>query len=569
MPSGSQTLPEYLLELERRSGQSIARPLPIATVAELAQERQVRHGQTLREALKEAQVQNSTKLAVATPSIPQTVQAAGSVHHAARAVSKMAQIPQVVSSRQENTREKVRGRTESKEVQTRTSTISGRTYRQKTKITGINPMDIPGAAARVAQASKRVREVASALLAGPKQHQRRTRITGVDSPEASEDPGRRIGPSSSSNVLGSDFGELNRLARESGEVAFYMALGDDERARILGSTEMSEQTGTLRTELEMCTSVGILDSSQEGFEARGGSSRKRTRTQAGRQSEDRLRGPYKRARLAGANASQANEVNWEEEVASIMQTLDEEFEAKERESYGRLWCEPVPHERKVGTVREFYTAFHEASTLPIRTCAICYRKLAAADLRDMDIAEMTRQGFCIGKSPHFSCRRCFCSDSSVLACAECVNATGAGGLSPAAQVHRWLRCEHAYPSELDGLTPVEEKLIALNSCYSFITKYSVVSGHHGGLTYPKHVKGHLTVFANNVQELATRVLPHPLVRVMDEIHVSWQGVEKPASKDLSVLLSVRRRAVEVALAWLIRNNPYYAHIEIDIKELES
>ncbi|XP_044720174.1 PIF1-like helicase domain-containing protein [Hirsutella rhossiliensis] len=107
-----------------------------------------------------------------------------------------------------------------------------------------------------------------------------------------------------------------------------------------------------------------------------------------------------------------------------------------------------------------------------------------------------------------------------------------------------------FPDELKGLTPVEEKLISLNSCYG-------------------HVRGHITVFPNNVQELATKVLPHPLLQALDEIHISWQGAEKPAPSDLSSLLSVRRRVVERALVWLKRNNPHYAEIEIDAAEMES
>ncbi|XP_044715320.1 ATP-dependent DNA helicase PIF1 [Hirsutella rhossiliensis] len=107
-----------------------------------------------------------------------------------------------------------------------------------------------------------------------------------------------------------------------------------------------------------------------------------------------------------------------------------------------------------------------------------------------------------------------------------------------------------FPDELKGLTLVEEKLVSLNSCYG-------------------HVKGHITVFPNNVQELATKVLPHPLLQALDEIHVSWQGVEKPAPSDLSSLLSVRRRVVERALVWLKRSNPHYAEIEIDVAEMES
>jgi hypothetical protein len=124
-----------------------------------------------------------------------------------------------------------------------------------------------------------------------------------------------------------------------------------------------------------------------------------------------------------------------------------------------------------------------------------------------------------------------------------------------------------FPEELKGLTPVEEKLISLNSCYGFITKYSVTDGQRQGVMYPKHVKGHITVFPNNVQELVTKVLPHPLVKVMDEIHVSWHGARKPGPSDLSRLLSVRRRVVERALAWLQRNNPHYRDVEVDEAEM--
>ncbi|KAM4064093.1 VrtJ [Hirsutella rhossiliensis] len=126
-----------------------------------------------------------------------------------------------------------------------------------------------------------------------------------------------------------------------------------------------------------------------------------------------------------------------------------------------------------------------------------------------------------------------------------------------------------FPDELKGLTPVEEKLISLNSCYGFVTRYNIPGGQTQAVRYPRHVKGHITVFPNNVQELATKVLPHPLLQALDEIHVSWQGAEKPAPCDLSGLLSVRRQVVERALIWLKKNNPHYADIEIDRAEMDS
>ncbi|KAM4061844.1 PIF1-like helicase [Hirsutella rhossiliensis] len=163
---------------------------------------------------------------------------------------------------------------------------------------------------------------------------------------------------------------------------------------------------------------------------------------------------------------------------------------------------------------------------------LCYRKRTRKELREVAWDQWLSSPIPkAGWSP-FACRSCFREGEPV-------------------PLHRRLGCEHTFPDELKGLTPVEEKLIALNSCYGF------------------HVKGHITVFPNNVQELATDVLPHPLFQVMDEIHVSWQGALRPTPSDLSSLLSVRRRVVERALVWLKRNNPHYAAIEIDAAEMES
>ena len=89
------------------------------------------------------------------------------------------------------------------------------------------------------------------------------------------------------------------------------------------------------------------------------------------------------------------------------------------------------------------------------------------------------------------------------------------------------------------------------------------------MRYLKHIKGHIIVFPNNVQELVINILPYPLLKVIDEIHVLWQGKEKLVLRDLSVLLLVRRRVVERALVWLKRYNPLYANIDIDIAEMNS
>ncbi|KAM4061853.1 PIF1-like helicase [Hirsutella rhossiliensis] len=247
----------------------------------------------------------------------------------------------------------------------------------------------------------------------------------------------------------------------------------------------------------------------------------------------------------------------------------EEFEAGERLANEQTWCAPVPRERQVRTVRRFYRAFHDAGTLPIATCTLCYRKRAKGELREMAWEGWSRSSVAGGGRSRFGCGSCFPEGRPVPVCVECARWAGREGASPAMHLHGRLGCEHAYPDELKDLTPLEEKLISLNSCYGFVTKYSIPGGQRQSVRYPRHVKGHITVFPNDVQGLAANVLPHPLLRVMDEIHVSWQGAERPGPRDLSGLLSVRRSAVERALAWLKENNPLYGEVEIDTAEMAS
>ncbi|KJZ68839.1 hypothetical protein HIM_11769 [Hirsutella minnesotensis 3608] len=252
-----------------------------------------------------------------------------------------------------------------------------------------------------------------------------------------------------------------------------------------------------------------------------------------------------------------------------MRFLEEQFAMKERLSNEQTWCTPVPHERKVSTVREFYQAFQDKRTLAIQTCMVCYRKRTEKELWRMPWGDWVSRSVPRGGRSPFACLKCFPHGKPVPVCAECARQLGRGGLSPASQLHSRLGCEHMFPEELKDLSPVEEKLIALNSCYGLFTRHAVSGGQRQAVRYPKHVKGHVTVFPNNEQALATKVLPHPLVQVMDEIHVSWQGPEKPTPTDLSGLLSVRRRVVERALVWLKKNNPHYAEVEIDQAEMDT
>ncbi|KJZ72808.1 hypothetical protein HIM_07752 [Hirsutella minnesotensis 3608] len=104
--------------------------------------------------------------------------------------------------------------------------------------------------------------------------------------------------------------------------------------------------------------------------------------------------------------------------------------------------------------------------------------------------------------------------------------------------------------------------------FGYITKFIVDNKTPSGLSYRKHVKGHIVVFPNKVEDLVATVLPHPLLETIENIHVSWSGSSKPGAADVGHLLQVRKSRVRDALSWLQKNNPLYEHIAIDHGEID-
>ena len=165
-----------------------------------------------------------------------------------------------------------------------------------------------------------------------------------------------------------------------------------------------------------------------------------------------------------------------EDFARVLQHLEEEFAEKECLSHEQAWCAPIPLARKVSTVQKFYKAFHDKNTLPTHTCKIYYLKFCQAELQEVGWDVWTASHIEKRNDSPFKCGSCFPVGQGILACVDCVKRLRRGNLSRAAELHTQLGCEHMFPDELKGLTPVEEKLIALNSCYGFVTKYSILKG---------------------------------------------------------------------------------------------
>jgi len=259
-------------------------------------------------------------------------------------------------------------------------------------------------------------------------------------------------------------------------------------------------------------------------------------------------------------------------VDTILQHYESSFRGKEEASVTRTWCQEVPLAMQVQTAKSFYQAFTDEKTLSTSHCVFCYRKFPPRDLTAVQWRSLLMPSLLQATSILQKCRKCLPldDDAQVNVCGECHAALGRGNLPKACSVNNiYIGCEHRYPRELDGLSPVEERLIALQAPFGYITKFTVDNKTPSGPSYRKHVKGHIVVFPNKVEDLVATVLPHPLLETVENIHVSWSGPAKPGPADVGQLLQVRKSRVRAALSWLRQNNPLYQHITINHAEIDS
>ncbi|KAH8645342.1 hypothetical protein BX600DRAFT_369627, partial [Xylariales sp. PMI_506] len=256
---------------------------------------------------------------------------------------------------------------------------------------------------------------------------------------------------------------------------------------------------------------------------------------------------------------------------------DASFSRRQSASDRREWCEGIPLECKVEMVQRFWKAFQNTSTMPTVYCALCQVQKSSSEVRLLDWRQAVPEELREVLGSVLDCSLCFPMESergSVRFCVACVGSLGKKQV-PSACMGRTLQigCEHRYPAVLRDLTALEEKLLALNTAYGYITKINV-QGDGSSKTrqssyYRKHVSGHITVFPNNVESLASEVLPHPLVSALEYVHIIWAGAQKPSPQDVNKLLRVRPPVLRAALVWLCANNPLYASVRIDEVELAA
>lgn len=262
----------------------------------------------------------------------------------------------------------------------------------------------------------------------------------------------------------------------------------------------------------------------------------------------------------------------------VLKAMDERWEQRVRDSAGHTWSEPRPRELELETVCDFYNKMHDENTMELTHCVVCYEQKASVDVSDWKWTvfeplyrqaetRLTRQD-----REHFACRQCFPREGpdGFPVCQDCSHALEAGKLPRACQVNNLgLGCVHRYPAALRYLTPMEERLIGLYIPCGWITKFQIDIEKATNGRYRKHKKGHITVFPNDVENLVSKVLPHPMMDELERIHVCFVAPRKPVTTDIAWMMSVRPQRLKGALTWLKQYNPLFRDICISEENLRS
>lgn len=120
------------------------------------------------------------------------------------------------------------------------------------------------------------------------------------------------------------------------------------------------------------------------------------------------------------------------------------------------------------------------------------------------------------------------------------------------------------PTELQGLTIPEEKLISLYRHNSCIIKLQ--SPFHSATTAQTALKGNCITFLQNVPNIVNS-LPLALADLCDTLKVIFIGARPPDRLHLRRVLTVRKKKIIQALQWLKKNNALYQNININLENI--
>jgi hypothetical protein len=117
-----------------------------------------------------------------------------------------------------------------------------------------------------------------------------------------------------------------------------------------------------------------------------------------------------------------------------------------------------------------------------------------------------------------------------------------------------------YPPELDGLTLMEECVIARSHPIGTILKLRP-NGVKTPIAY-NGIRGHISIIPQDPGPLLD-ILPSPDLKFYENIGVVWTGKTNPSAEDLKPFIEIRKDRVIRALLWLCQHNLLYKSVRIN------
>ncbi|CAF3731674.1 unnamed protein product, partial [Rotaria sordida] len=235
----------------------------------------------------------------------------------------------------------------------------------------------------------------------------------------------------------------------------------------------------------------------------------------------------------------------EEEASCDNSSTNENVIQKKNDSNYSCWPEPIPRELKEARLQKFL----QQMSMPVlaeATCAICNVRTPIQQSKKVPLS----------KIPNIQ----FLKVSDEL---KNLITNGSSSLSQHldAANNMWLG---DVPSELQGLTIPEEKLISLYRHNSCIIKLH--SPFHSTTTAQTALKGNCITFLQDVPNIVNS-LPLTLDELCDTLKVIFVGAHPPERIQLKKVLTVRKKKIIEALHWLKKHNILYQNVDINLKNI--
>ncbi|CAF1089809.1 unnamed protein product [Rotaria sordida] len=235
----------------------------------------------------------------------------------------------------------------------------------------------------------------------------------------------------------------------------------------------------------------------------------------------------------------------------------------EQDSIRSPWPEPIPRDLKDTRLQQFLEQMSMSKLAEI-TCAVCNirtpekdsKKIPISNIPNIHLLKVSEEVKTLIKNSGEN-TAIFTDDNNIQTTSHIKKHIP----KFSAANNMWLG---DIPTELQGLTIPEEKLISLYRHNSCVIKLQ--SPFHSATTAQTALKGNCITFLQNVPNIVNS-LPLTLADLCDTLKVIFIGARPPDRLHLKKVLTVRKKKIIQALQWLKKYNILYQNVNINLENI--